>query len=345
MSSNSSPLQTDALVIGAGPVGLFQVFELGLQEIHAHVVDVLPEAGGQCMTLYADKPIYDIPGLPASTGRDLTQRLLQQVSPFKPAFHFQQQVASLQSQADGRWLISTNQGTVFLAKTVFIAAGVGAFVPKTLPLPQLQPFEGSQLFHTLASATSVTGQHLVVFGGDDDAVQSALSALAQSPASVTLVHRRGTLDAEPDVLQAFEEAVAAQQISFITAQISQAQVTQQRLSGLQIEKIDGSTDTLPCDQLWVMLGLSPQLGPLADWGLAMSRKQLTVNTEDFSTHAAGIYAVGDINTYPGKRKLIVSGFHEATLAAFGAAAYLRPGQKVALEYTTASPRLHRLLGV
>ena len=169
--------------------------------------------------------------------------------------------------------------------------------------------------------------------------------MAQSPASVTLVHRRGTLDAEPDVLQAFEEAVAAQQISFITAQISQAQVTQQRLSGLQIEKIDGSTDTLPCDQLWVMLGLSPQLGPLADWGLAMSRKQLTVNTEDFSTHAAGIYAVGDINSYPGKRKLIVSGFHEATLAAFGAAAYLRPGQKVALEYTTASPRLHRLLGV
>ncbi len=346
MSSDTTlPVVTDALVIGAGPVGLFQIFELGLQEIHAHVVDVLPEAGGQCMALYPDKPIYDIPGLPASTGRDLTQRLLQQTAPFQPQFHFKQRISGMQAQPDGRWLATTDQGMSFLTKTVFIAAGVGAFVPRTLPLPELQAYESTQVFYTQEEASSVLGQHLVVVGGDDLAIQAALAALTHSPASVTVVHRRSTLDASPEWLQAFDQAVAAQKIVFLTAQISQTELTNQRLSGLKTELTDGSSRVLACDQLWVMLGLSPQLGPLANWGLDMSRKQLAVNTENFSTSAAGIFAVGDINTYPGKRKLIVSGFHEATLAAFGAAAYLRPGQKIPLEYTTASPRLHRLLGV
>ena len=344
-SDTTSPVVTDALVIGAGPVGLFQIFELGLQEIHAHVVDVLPEAGGQCMALYPDKPIYDIPGLPASTGRDLTQRLLQQTAPFQPQFHFKQRISGMQAQPDGRWLATTDQGMSFLTKTVFIAAGVGAFVPRTLPLPELQAHESTQVFYTQEEASSAHGQHLVVVGGDDLAIQAALAALTHSPASVTVVHRRSTLDASPEWLQAFDQAVAAQKIAFLTAQISQTELTNQRLSGLKIELTDGSSRVLACDQLWVMLGLSPQLGPLANWGLDMSRKQLAVNTENFSTSAAGIFAVGDINTYPGKRKLIVSGFHEATLAAFGAAAYLRPGQKIPLEYTTASPRLHRLLGV
>jgi thioredoxin reductase (NADPH) len=344
-SDTTSPVVTDALVIGAGPVGLFQIFELGLQEIHAHVVDVLPEAGGQCMALYPDKPIYDIPGLPASTGRDLTQRLLQQTAPFQPQFHFKQHISGMQAQPDGRWLATTDQGMSFLTKTVFIAAGVGAFVPRSLPLPELQALESTQVFYTLEEASSAHGQHLVVVGGDDLAIQAALAALTHSPASVTVVHRRSTLDASPEWLQAFDQAVAVEKIAFFTAQISQTELTNQRLSGLKLELTDGSSRVLACDQLWVMLGLSPQLGPLANWGLDMSRKQLAVNTENFSTSAAGIFAVGDINTYPGKRKLIVSGFHEATLAAFGAAAYLRPGQKIPLEYTTASPRLHRLLGV
>ena len=347
MSSTPPPIETDALVIGAGPVGLFQVFELGLQEIQAHVVDVLPYVGGQCMALYADKPIYDIPGLPHCTGRELIERLQQQASPFNPVFHLNQLISSLQQQADKRWLVGTSNGTAFLAKTVFIAAGVGAFTPRKLALPELDPFEGKQLFYTASSMSELRGKHLVVTGGDDPALQTALDALALAlaPESVTLVHRRSTLDASEALLQLFHKAVAEEKISHITAQIHQPVITKQTLTGLQLQLIDGNTRQIPCDQILIQLGLSPQLGPLADWGLDMARKQLSVNTEDFSTSAAGIYAVGDINTYLGKRKLIVSGFHEATLAAFGAAAHIRPGQKIPLEYTTASPRLHRLLGV
>lgn len=345
MSSTPPPIQTDAMVIGAGPVGLFQVFELGLQEIQSHVVDVLPYTGGQCMALYADKPIYDIPGLPHCTGRELIERLQQQAAPFKPVFHLQQLISSVQLQTDKRWLLGTSGGSAFLAKTVFIAAGVGAFTPRKLALPALDVFEGTQVFYTSAAMQDVQGKHLVVTGSDDQAVQTALDALALAPASVTLVHRRSTLDAGEDLLQSFHRAVAEQKISFMTAQIHQPVIAQSILTGVQLNLADGSNRQIPCDQLQVGLGLSPQLGPIADWGLNISRKQLSVNTEDFCTSSPGIYAVGDINTYPGKRKLIVSGFHEATLAAFGAAAYLRPGQKIPLEYTTASPRLHRLLGV
>ena len=345
MSSTPSPIETDALVIGAGPVGLFQVFELGLQEIHAHMVDTLPYVGGQCMALYADKPIYDIPGLPHCTGRELITRLEQQASPFKPVFHLRQLVKSLQQQADKRWLVGTTDGTAFLAKTVFIAAGVGAFTPRKLALPELDVFEGKQVFYTPRELPDMQGKHVVVVGGNDEALQSSLNAVSLQASSVTLVHRRSTLDAEEVLLKAFHEAVAVEQIQFITAQITHALTTEHQLTGLQLQGIDGNIRQIPCDHILVQLGLSPQLGPLADWGLDMARKQLNVNTEDFSTSASGIFAVGDINTYPGKRKLIVSGFHEATLAAYGAAAYLRPGQKIPLEYTTASPRLHRLLGV
>jgi len=345
MSSTSLPIETEALVIGAGPVGLFQVFELGLQEIQAHVVDVLPYVGGQCMALYADKPIYDIPGLPHCTGRELIERLQKQASPFKPVFHLNQLIHSVQQQADKRWLIDTSSDASFLAKTVFIAAGVGAFTPRKLALPELDAFEGKQVFYTSSGMSDLRGKHLVVTGGDDLALQTALDALALAPASVTLVHRRSTLDADEVLLKTFHAAVVAENIHFITAQISHTQSSTHELTGLQLQLIDGSTRQVTCDLLLIQLGISPQLGPLADWGLDMARKQLTVNTEDFSTSAPGIFAVGDINTYPGKRKLIVSGFHEATLAAFGAAAYLRPGQKIPLEYTTASPRLHRLLGV
>jgi len=345
MSSTPSPIETDALVIGAGPVGLFQVFELGLQEIHAHMVDTLPYVGGQCMALYADKPIYDIPGLPHCTGRELITRLEQQASPFKPVFHLKQLIKSMQQRADKRWLVGTTDGTAFLAKTVFIAAGVGAFTPRKLALPELDVFEGKQVFYTPRELPDMQGKHVVVVGGNDEALQSSLNAVSLQASSVTLVHRRSTLDAEEVLLKAFHEAVAVEQIQFITAQITHALTTEHQLTGLQLQGIDGNIRQIPCDHILVQLGLSPQLGPLADWGLDMARKQLNVNTEDFSTSASGIFAVGDINTYQGKRKLIVSGFHEATLAAYGAAAYLRPGQKIPLEYTTASPRLHRLLGV
>ena len=339
------PIETDALVIGAGPVGLFQVFELGLHEIQAHVVDVLPYVGGQCMALYADKPIYDIPGLPHCTGRELIDRLQQQAAPFKPVFHLHQLISSLQQQDDKRWLFGTSSGSAFLAKTVFIAAGVGAFTPRKLPLPESEVFEGQQLFYNSPATEDVQGKHLVVVGGDDDALQTALSGLEQGAAMVVLVHRRAALDASAELQAAFNKARLSGRLHLEVAQIQGLDIKNSKLYGLKLATPQGAQVSLACDLLLVKLGLSPQLGPLADWGLDISRKQLSVNTGDFSTSAAGIYAVGDINTYPGKRKLIVSGFHEATLAAFGAAAHIRPGQKIPLEYTTASPRLHRLLGV
>jgi len=324
---------------------LFQIFQLGLQEIQTHVVDVLPYVGGQCMALYADKPIYDIPGLPRCTGRELTERLQQQSSPFKPVFHLNQLIHSVQQQTDKRWLVGTSSDVTFLAQTVFIAAGVGAFTPRKLALPELDAFEGKQVFYNFEEMPGLQAKDVVVVGGDDEALQSALEAVRLQARSVTLVHRRSTLDGSEALLKQFHSCVSEQKIQFITAQISHLLTSEHQLTGLQIQLIDGNSRQIPCDQILVQLGLSPQLGPLADWGLDMARKQLSVYTEDFSTSAPGIFAVGDINTYPGKRKLIVSGFHEATLAAYGAAAYLRPGQKIPLEYTTASPRLHRLLGV
>ncbi len=344
MTAHTPPIRTDALVIGAGPVGLFLVFELGLQGMHAQVVDVLPMVGGQCMALYADKPIYDIPGLPRCTGQELTERLQQQAAPFAPQFHLKQHITQLQVQADGRWLASSSAGLSWLCKTVFIAAGVGAFMPRQLAVPGLQTWEGKQVFHAAPDQLNLQGQHLVVVGSDDAAVQAVIDSLTHHPASVTLLHRRATLDASEQLQAAFQEACASDQVRLQVGQVQAVQADNTRMTGLQLTTAEGEL-LLPCDQLWVMLGLSPQLGPVTAWGLDMAKKQLSVNTENFATNAPGIFAVGDVNTYPGKRKLIVSGFHEATLAAFGAAAYLNPGQKIPLEYTTASPRLHKLLGV
>jgi thioredoxin reductase (NADPH) len=242
-------------------------------------------------------------------------------------------------------LVSTTGGQQFASRTVFIAAGVGAFVPRKLALPALQAFEGRQLFHAAPDQLHVQDQHLVVVGSDDQALQAVLDSLSNSPASVTLVHRRASLDASEHLQTAFKQACAAGQTRLLVGQVQDLHTQAGRLSGLQLTTPEDMSVNLPCDQLWVILGLSPQLGPVAEWGLDMAKKQLSVNTETFATSAPGIFAVGDINHYPGKRKLILSGFHEAALAAFGAAAYLNPGQKIPLEYTTASPRLHKLLGL
>ena len=337
-ASKSSPIQTECLVIGAGPAALFLIFELGLLEIPCHVVDVLPFAGGQCMALYADKPIYDIPGTVRSTGRALVKALLDQAAPFKTQFHLGQQITTIEQQADARWLAMTSNGQTFLCKTMVIAAGVGAFTPRKLAHLDLTPWEGKQVFYE--PTENVSQQHIVIHGGGQEAVQAVLDALALQPASLTLLHRRDKLDAADDLLAAFEQALQKGRIQFKVGQI-------QSLSDahLSLATLNEQTEQLTCDQLWVLQGLSPQLGPVADWGLDMQKKQIKVNTENFATSVPGIFAVGDVNTYPGKRKLIVSGFHEATLAAYGVADLVYPGQKIALEYTTASPRLHKLLGI
>ncbi len=340
-------IQTEALIIGAGPVGLFQAFQLGLQNIRCHVVDALPQVGGQCVELYANKPIYDIPGIPYCTGQQLIDQLQQQVKPFAPQFHLQQLVNELKATDDGQWHVQTNQGTAFKAATVFIAAGVGAFVKRGLSLPGFDELLNQQIFYAAPTPTSFKGKHLVVLG-DSDAALAACAQWRQGPtaaATVTLVHRRDQFQAEPHAIEDMRQACANQAMRFVAGQPTGLVQANGQLTGLEILNSEGDTEVLPADALLLCLGVSPKLGPISDWGLAMERKQLPVNTETYATDAKGIFAVGDINTYPGKKKLILCGFHEATLAAFGASALLHPDQKTLLQYTTTSTHLHKLLGV
>ena len=342
------PLETDAVVIGAGPAGLFQVFELGLLEIRAHVIDTLPMPGGQCIELYPDKPIYDIPGLPFCTGRELTDRLLQQIQPFGATFHLNQEVASVQRQADQRFLVQTSQGTRLLSKTVFIAGGVGAFQPRTLKVPGLERFHDLQVFYRVRDPAAFAGQDLVVMGDDDTALEWALRLAQEGPhqaRSVTLLHRRDAFRAAPATVDRMRELCESGAMRFVAGQIVGFEEAQGTLTHLLVMGPDDRTQAVPVDSLLPFLGLSPKLGPIAQWGLALERKQLVVDTEKFETSEPGIFAVGDVNTYPGKKKLIVCGFHEATLAAYAACAYVFPDEKVQLQYTTTSPRLHQLLGV
>ena len=343
----TTPIDTEALVIGAGPVGLFQVFQLGLQGIHAHVVDALPHVGGQCTELYAGKPIYDIPGIPFCTGSELVDRLQQQVAPFKPTLHLGQQVSHVERLPDQRLQVQTASGPTFQTQTLFIAAGVGAFVPRRMVLDGLSPFEGTQVFAEHPTPERWAGQHLVVAGDGDTALQTCLDASQgpQAAASVTLLHRRDQFSAAPELIAPMRQACAAGHMRFVAGQPTGLRAEGGRLQALELLNPQGNTEWLSLDVLQTCLGLSPKLGPVAQWGLAMERKQLVVNTENFATSEPGIFAVGDINTYPGKKKLILCGFHEATLAAFGAVALLRPEEKTLLQYTTTSTLLHQRLGV
>ena len=343
----TTPIDTEALVIGAGPVGLFQVFQLGLQGIHCHVVDALPHAGGQCAELYAGKPIYDIPGIPFCTGSELVERLQQQIAPFKPTLHLGQQVSTVDRLPDQRLQVQTTSGSTFRTQTLFIAAGVGAFVARHLALDGLSAFEGRQVFAEHPAPERWAGQHLVVAGDGDQALQTCLAAIEgpQAAASVSLLHRRDQFTAAPELVAQMREACAAGRMRFVAGQPTGLRAEAGRLQALELLNPQGDSEWLPLDVLQTCLGLSPKLGPVAQWGLAMERKQLVVNTENFATSEPGIFAVGDINTYPGKKKLILCGFHEATLAAFGAVAWLRPEEKTLLQYTTTSSLLHQRLGI
>jgi thioredoxin reductase (NADPH) len=343
----TTPIDTEALVIGAGPVGLFQVFQLGLQGIHCHVVDALPHAGGQCAELYAGKPIYDIPGIPFCTGSELVERLQQQIAPFKPTLHLGQQVSTVDRLPDQRLQVQTTSGSTFRTQTLFIAAGVGAFVARHLALDGLSAFEGRQVFAEHPAPERWAGQHFVVAGDGDQALQTCLAAIEgpQAAASVSLLHRRDQFTAAPELVAQMREACAAGRMRFVAGQPTGLRTEAGRLQALELLNPQGDSEWLPLDVLQTCLGLSPKLGPVAQWGLAMERKQLVVNTENFATSEPGIFAVGDINTYPGKKKLILCGFHEATLAAFGAVAWLRPQEKTLLQYTTTSSLLHQRLGI
>jgi thioredoxin reductase (NADPH) len=347
-AAHDGPIEADAVIVGAGPVGLFQVFELGLLEIKTHVIDSLAYPGGQPTELYPDKPIYDIPAIPVCTGQELTDRLLQQIKPFGATFHLSQEVTAVQAQEDGRFFVATSKGTRFLTKTLFIAAGVGAFQPRLLKVDGIEKFDGTQLFYSAKNPAQFAGKHLIVIGGGDSALDWALNFASDGPhraESVTLIHRRDGFQAAPASVARMRALCERREMQFVVGQVTGFQEEAGRLSGLKVTDPDGVTRVAPADMLLVFFGLSPKLGPIAEWGLDIERKQLVVDTEKFSTSVPGIFAVGDINTYPGKKKLILSGFHECALAAFGAAPYIFPDKKVMLQYTTTSPRLHKVLGV
>ena len=345
-------IETDAVIVGAGPVGLFQVFELGLLEIKAHIIDSLAYPGGQCIELYPDKPIYDIPAVPMCTGKELTDNLLKQIAPFGATFHLGQEVTVVQKQDDGRFAVETNKGTRLLAKTIFIAGGVGSFQPRTLKVEGIEPFEGTQVHYRVKTPADFAGKHLLIMGGGDSALDWALNFCAgnadgnpHKAESVILVHRRDGFAAAPASVAKMKALCDAHEMQFIVGQATGIDTRDGQLTGVKITGNDGVTRVVPCDQVLTFFGLSPKLGPIADWGLALERKQIVVDTEKFETSVPGIFAVGDVNTYPGKKKLILSGFHETALAAFGAAPYVFPDKRVHLQYTTTSPKLHKVLGV
>jgi thioredoxin reductase (NADPH) len=348
LQAQTASIETDAVIIGAGPVGLFQVFELGLLEIKAHIIDSLAYPGGQCVELYPDKPIYDIPAVPVCTGQELTDNLLKQIAPFGATFHLGQEVTKVEKHADGRFFVETSKGTRFLTKTIFIAGGVGSFQPRTLKVDGLEQFDQTQLFYSVKNPAQFAGKNLVIVGGGDSALDWTLNFVQDGPnkaESVILLHRRDGFKAAPASVAKMRELCEAYEMQFMVGQVTGFEQNDHHLTQIKVTGGDGVTRTVPLDMLLVFFGLSPKLGPIAEWGLNIERKQIAVDTEKFETSTPGIFAVGDINIYPGKKKLILSGFHEAALAAFAAAPYIFPDKRIHLQYTTTSPKLHKVLGV
>lgn len=337
-------IKTDALIIGAGPCGLFQVFELGLLDISAHIVDSLPQPGGQCAELYPDKPIYDIPALPVVGAQELIDRLQEQIKPFKPQFHLGQQVSELTRREDGRFHVVTSKDAVFDAGTVIIAAGLGAFVPRMLKAPGAADFYDTSIHTKVISPKDFTGKHLAILGGGDSALDWTL-ALHEHAASIKLVHRRPEYRAQPNSVNQMKALTETGRVEEHQGNVTQVLSEDGQLTGLELINREGERSRIECEQVLVFWGLSPNLGPIADWGLELEKRAIHVDTEKFQTSEPGIFAIGDINTYPGKKKLILSGFHEAALAAFGVQQHLHPDQKVRLQYTTTSPVMHERLGV
>ncbi len=338
------PITTEVVIIGAGPCGLFQVFELGLLGIGAHLVDSLAAPGGQCTELYPDKPIYDIPALPICGAQELVDRLLQQIKPFNAPLHLGQEVTVVQRREDGRFSVETALGTRFDAGAVVIAGGVGSFQPRRLGVPGCEAFEGRNIHYRVRDAASYHGQRLVIFGGGDSALDWVID-FAGKAASVTHVHRRADFRAAPASVAKMRGLCDSGQVRYIEGLADALRVSGENLSGIQVKGTDGTLHELDADHVFAFFGLHPKLGPIAEWGMELEKKALRVDTEKFQTSIPGIFAVGDINTYPGKKKLILSGFHEAALAAFAIQHHLYPAKKQFLQYTTTSPVMQKRLGI
>ncbi len=336
-------IETDVAIIGAGPVGLFAVFELGLLDIKAHLIDILDKPGGQCAELYPEKPIYDIPALPVVSGQQLTDRLMEQIQPFDPEFHFGERVDELQRTADGRFKLTTDVGNSFLAKVIVIAAGGGSFTPKRPPLQGIEDYEGTSVFYAVRRIDEFRDKDILIVGGGDSALDWALS-LQPIAKSLTLLHRRDDFRAAPHSVEQMRALVADRQMALIIGQVGELKGVNGQLTGVTIKTKDGERQ-LACDRLLPFFGLTMKLGPVANWGLNLEENLIPVDTEKFETSEQRIFAIGDINTYPGKLKLILSGFHEAALMAQQVHRYIYPDKKLLFQYTTSSSSLQKKLGV
>lgn len=338
-------IHTDVVIVGAGPCGLFQVFELGLLGLKAEVIDSIRQPGGQCSELYPDKPIYDIPGIPVCTGEELTASLLKQIEPFEPGFHLGEEVQILKRNDDDTFFVETSKGTQFTAKAVVIAAGVGSFQPRPLHVAGAEDYAGKSLHYRVRDPEKFRGKKLAILGGGDSALDWVLE-LADVADRITLVHRRDEYRAVPDSVAKMKKLVADGRMDEITgAKASAITGADGQVSSITIQPKEGDAVEVDVDHVLVFFGLAPKLGPIADWGLDINRKTINVDTEKFETSEPGIYAVGDINFYPGKKKLILCGFHEAALAAFAIKARIEPDKKVHVQYTTTSPIMHERLGI
>jgi thioredoxin reductase (NADPH) len=340
----SETIKTDVLIIGAGPIGLFAVFELGLLDIKAHLVDILDKIGGQCAELYPEKPIYDIPGIPYITGHGLTDALMQQIKPFGPTFHLGEMVTTLQKIGDPMFRVSTDREKIFECKSVVIAAGGGSFQPKRPPINGIEPYEGKSVYYAVRKMDAFRGKRLVIVGGGDSALDWTLN-LQPIAKRLTLVHRRDEFRGAPDSVNKMRALVAAGNMDLKIGQVTALEGTDGQLTACSIKGNDGTLARVEVDSMLPFFGLTMKLGPVADWGLKMEDELIPVDTAAFETSIPGLFAIGDINTYPGKLKLILSGFHEAALMAQKAHRYVYPEKKLVFQYTTSSTSLQKKLGV
>lgn len=337
-------IQTDAVIVGAGPVGLFQVFELGLLGLKADLVDSLAQVGGQCSELYPEKPIYDIPAWPTIGAQELVDKLKEQIRPFEPGVHLHQEVTEFEALDGGRFRVLTSKGTEFDAGSVVIAAGLGAFQARRLRARGLDELKATNVHYKVTDRKQFGGKRLIILGGGDSALDWTLD-LAEVADHITLVHRRTEYRAQPASVAKMKQLVEQGKVTEQQGTVGEAIGVPGRIDALELNTLEREKVRIGGDEVLVFWGLAPDLGPIANWSLEIEKKQIPVDTEKFQTSIPGVFAVGDINTYPGKKKLILSGFHESALAAFGVQKHLNPEARQFLQYTTTSPIMHKRLGV
>ncbi len=340
----SDVIHTDVVIVGAGPTGLFAVFELGLLDIKCHLVDILDRPGGQCAELYPEKPIYDIPGYPVISGADLTRNLMEQIKPFGPTFHFGHMVTELKKHGEADFELKTDGDLTFRCKVVVIAAGGGSFQPKKPPIPGIEHYEEKSVFYAVRKMEAFRGKDVLIIGGGDSALDwtNNLQPIARS---MTLLHRREEFRAAPDSVNKMRELVAEGKMQLKFGQVTGLKGENGELAAAVVKGNDGQAFEVKTNAVLPFFGLTMKLGPIADWGLNLHENLIPVDTEKFETNIPGIFAIGDINHYPGKLKLILSGFHEGALMAQQAFRTINPGARLMFQYTTSSTNLQRKLGV